>query len=145
MTANTRLTGRETVEAIAAEMGWTSHRDEYNPLVWDFRKPNSKRRVHVYFGLRGQVIEATTTTASHTRHVLGANKSGQVRDFIAETAGPTAREALAACHRAQAAQHGRARNTAEKSARRVLAALLGADYAAHRSIDYYAGQLEELA
>ena len=51
-------------------------------------------------------------------------------------------EALRACWRVDAAQHGRARKAAERAARRIIADYFGNDYAEHRSIDYYANRLE---
>ena len=51
-------------------------------------------------------------------------------------------EALRACWRVDAAQPGRARKSAERSARRVLADYFGDAYAEHRSIDHYASLLE---
>ena len=84
-------TGFDRIEAAAAAAGWTSEFDKSMGWIETsgtanmyrvYRKPASKRKVRVYFGVYGQVIDATRTTASKVRFVSGKGKAETVIAFI---------------------------------------------------------------
>lgn len=67
MTATTK----EAVDAVAAAAGWTVRK---RGVMTYYHAPVGRRYVGVYYGVRGQIISAST----YRRYIFGRDKRGQV-------------------------------------------------------------------
>lgn len=64
-----RPTGRQRIDAVAAEHGWTAHRDHWALELWVYRK--KRDYIRVYYTHTGRVVEVHTSRWGVGQHGHG--------------------------------------------------------------------------
>lgn len=83
MTQTSTPAAQTRIDTIARAMGWTRTSDTQGAAVIEYRK--ATRRISVYYGVNGQVIEASRATGNISRRIEGAAKAEQVAHLMTMT------------------------------------------------------------